>query len=200
MGGRSERRRRNVRDRRRVRPGPGGGVPSVAVVATVAVDPALRWPGSDVLAERAGGCYTLSMEFVLANYAELGEWLTLVHGLLRPERSSAARSWADEHPELPLPPTNPHAWVEIAASDDVLAVDPVLRQAWPVAEHRELFGAEVIRAYRADVAISIASRREDFGPWDRRSLAAWSERQEAAKADPRFSQQAAVDRFLRTTA
>jgi hypothetical protein len=151
----------------------------------------LTWPGPDDLRGRAGQCYTLAFETVLLNL-HVPE-LYLVHGLLHPDRSAMALTWAGDHPEIPLPPVNPHAWIEVG--EDIVA-DPVARQLHSIAEHRRLYGAEVIRRYRADVALSIAARRDTAGPWDRTSLTAWEERQAAARADPRFTQQAALDRFF----
>lgn len=154
----------------------------------------LIWPGPDDLTERVGACYTLAMGFVLANAPAYGNALTLVHGIYYPAR---AEGWQPREPGLPPPPPNPHAWVEVTAGDGVLVVDPVVRLAWSVEEHRRLHAAEVFRAYRADVALAVAERRGYLGPWDRRSLDAWEERRRLARADPRYGQAAALDRFRR---
>lgn len=161
-------------------------------------DLALIWPGDDNLKARAGQCYTLSMECVLAN-SHYGHHLFLVHGLLHPERAEGADDWEEHHPDLPKPPTNPHAWVEIDADDGTACVDPVLRQAWTKAEHERLFGTEIIRRYRADVAVMCAMRNDNYGPWDKRSLAEWEARRAIAEADPRYSMDSAIARHLTRT-
>lgn len=153
------------------------------------------WPGPDSLTQRAGGCYTWSMELVLANLLTFGNRLHLMHGVLHPERAEGAADWAEHNEGIPLPPVNPHAWVEIAADDGRFVLDAVLREGWDLDEHRHLFGAEVIRDYRADVAVEIATRRNNFGPWDKRSLAEWERRQQIARDDPRYAQGAALARL-----
>lgn len=157
----------------------------------------LEWPGPDDLRQRAGQCYTLAMECVLLNVNRHGARLHLVHGLLHPTRAEGVRDWSEKHPDLPLPPPNPHAWVELEArGGGVLTLDPVMRQAFARDDHVRQFGAETIRRYRADVAIDVAMRRGSYGPWDHRSLAEWEHRVAIAKADPRYSMAAAIDRHL----
>lgn len=153
--------------------------------------PTIRWPGPDDVTERAGECYTLAMEFILVN-ARLGERLFLVHGLIHPDRAIGVAAWTAEHPDLPLPPVNPHAWC-------VLCLDPVTRQAMPQPDHEQMYGTETIKRYRSDIAILTAARRDSYGPWDRRSLEEWARRRAIAEADPRFSMSSAIDRFLRGT-
>lgn len=159
--------------------------------------PLIVWPGSDDLTARAGQCYTLSMELVLDNLPRFGLSLFLVHGVMHADRSPGfAEDWREHNPGLPLPPPNPHAWVEIEADGGTLAVDPIPRQGWPIAEHRVMYGAETIRRYRADIAVTVAARNDHYGPWDKRSLEAWRERQRIARVDPRFSQGAGIARLL----
>lgn len=155
------------------------------------------WPGSEDLAERAGQCYTLAMEFVLHNTVRFGRSMYLVHGLLHPARAEGMRSWHDMHPGVPLPPVNPHAWVEVEVADGVVCCDPVIRQAWARAEFERLYAPETFRRYRSDVAWEVAARNDSYGPWDRRSLEEHAKRVAIAEADPRFTQQAAIQRFRR---
>jgi hypothetical protein len=152
------------------------------------------WPGSEDLAERAGQCYTLAMEFVLYNLDRFGRRMFLVHGLLHPDRAEGMRHWPEMH-GLPLPPVNPHAWVEIEGSDGVICCDPVIRQAWERREFERLYAAETFKRYRSDIAFEVAARNDSYGPWDRRSLAEHAKRCAIAEADPRYSQRAAIGRF-----
>jgi hypothetical protein len=154
------------------------------------------WPGSEDLTERAGQCYTLAMEFVLHNFDRFGRSMFLVHGLLHPERAGGMRTWHEVHPEVPLPPTNPHAWVELEADDGVVCCDPVIRQAWVREEFVRLYASETLRRYRSDIAFEVAARNDSYGPWDKRSLAAHAERVRIGETDERFSQAAAIGRFV----
>lgn len=160
----------------------------------------IRWPGDDDLTKRAGQCYTLAMEMVLDNMSVYRRRLFLVHGLLHPERANGMENWDALHPDTPLPPPNPHAWVEIEADDGVFACDPVIRMAVPREEHEAQFGTEVIRRYRSDIAFECAMRNDNYGPWDCRSLAEWQKRAQIAKDDPRYSMAASVARFLERSA
>lgn len=158
--------------------------------------PVWSWPGDDDIAGRAGQCYTLAMEAVLANL-HLGDRLFLVHGLLHADRSSQAEQLA-ARPEG-CPPANPHAWAEVEADDGTIALDPVLRM-WDARDgYYAAFGAEVVRRYRADVAVSVAMRRGDYGPWDRRSNELWQLRQEQARANPEWSSAATLERYFDMT-
>lgn len=154
------------------------------------------WPGSDDIAERAGQCYTLAMEAVLAN-AHVGDRLFLVHGLLHADRSTQAEHLAARAEGLP--PANPHAWLEVEADDGVLGLDPVLRLADVRDRFYATFGCEPVRRYRADVAVSIALRRDHYGPWDRRSRDLWQRRQEQARQNPEWSTERTVARYFQMT-
>lgn len=155
--------------------------------------PLWTWPGSDDIGERAGECYTLAMDAVLANVWH-GRRLWLVHGLLHADRSTQRDALA-ARPEG-VPPPNPHAWCELELEDAVAALDPVLRMCVTVEEYGETFGAETLRRYRSDVACEVALRRGHHGPWDRRSIAAWELRQEQARANPEWSQAATLERYF----
>lgn len=155
------------------------------------------WPGPEDLVLRAGQCYTLAMEMVLGNTDIYGRRLFLVHGLLHPDRADGMDDWSVRNPDTPLPPPNPHAWVEIEADDGVVACDPVVRMAWTTEEHRRKFGVEVFRRYRSDIAFACAIRNSNYGPWDRKSLTEHERRVQKAQDDLRYSPEAAIKRFLR---
>lgn len=156
-------------------------------------EPIWTWPGDDDLKVRAGQCYTLAMQAVFANQ-HFGDRLFLVHGLLHPERSRDAEKLA-QRPEG-MPPSNPHAWVEVEANDGVMCFDLVLRLLDVREKFYDLFGCEITRRYRTDIAISIAGRRGHYGPWDKVSVALWQQRQRHALEHPEWSTPQVVTRYV----